>query len=203
MALTDEAICNMALGYLGGNLVTDLDTDDSVEADLCNANLEYCKDFVLESRDWTFARERDSITIDGTAPSFGWGSRFAVPADCITLRRVSDQPELYGGLPWEKEGAWIYTNTDALYVAYTARITDVTLFSPGFIRALVYYLAGSLANALTDNLKLETLMFEKFNIVLEQAGGRDGVQSVRRIARATTITGRRSLADRYDESYLV
>jgi len=186
MALTEEAICNMALGHLGGLRITDLDVDDSTEAELCNDNYEYCRDFVLESRDWTFARKRDEITIDGSAPDFEWKSRFARPADCITLRRLSNDPtDMEKAEPYELEGSWILTDTNVLYVIYTEQIIDVTLFSPAFTRALVYFLASVMASALTDNAKIEDILYRKFERTLEQAGGRDGVQTRPRRVRTT------------------
>lgn len=204
MTTTDELICNLALSRLGANLVTDLDTDDSVEADICNINYEPARDFVLEARDWTFARKRSTPTKDGTAPS-GWGARFPIPSDCLTLRRVSRNPELTAGLKWEREGDWIYCNEEVIYIAYTYQLTDPTEFSPSFVKTLSYRLEADLAIALTESVKKEAAAEQKYEVNIDRAGGLDGMQGVSRKARAATLmTARMGGSNlRYDEDYLV
>lgn len=202
MANTKTTICNMALTYLAGNLLDDIDTDTTTEADLCNANWDSCRDFVLEARDWTFARVRDELTKDATAPDFEWGSRFAKPSDCLVLRRVARQAaNMEIREPFELEGNWILADVDTLYVIYTAQITDVTLFSPAFVRALAYYLASTLAPALSENVKQAQLLYQQFERVLDQAGGRDGVQSMTRRTQTPTFVRKRSLTNRWGEFY--
>lgn len=204
MAVTEESICNMALSRLGANLVTDLAVDDTIEADVCNANYDLARDFVLEARDWTFARKRSTPTIDGTAPS-GWGARFPIPSDCLTLRRVSHDPKLYPGMDWEREEDWIYCNQEVIYIAYTYRLEDMTKFSPSFLKTLSYRLEADMAIALTESTKKELAAEQKYEVAIDRAGGLDGMQGVSRKARASTITGARFGGSnvRYDEDYLV
>lgn len=202
MANTKTTVCNMALTHLAGTLLVDVATDDTTEADLCNANWDSCRDFVLEARDWTFARVRDELTKDAAAPDFEWSSRFEKPSDCLVLRRIARQAtntEIRE--PFELEGNWILADVDTLYVIYTAQITDVTLFSPAFVRALAYYLASVLAPALTENLKLEQVLYQQYERVLDQASGRDGVQSMTRRTQTPTFTRKRSLTNRWGEFY--
>ena len=68
-------------------------------------------------------------------------------------------------------------------------MTDVTRFSPLFIKALAAQLAADLAIPLTNSLKLAEAMMQRMSYFLEQAGGMDGVQGRSQKLRSTKLTG--------------
>lgn len=201
MAITQLNICNMAMGHVGGKRIEDFDNDTTAEAVMCRDNWETCVNYTLESRDWTFARDRDTLEVDATAPSFYWSYRHEQPTDCVMLRKISDDSSyLDKDFEYELEGEWIYSNTNSdIYVVYTKAVTDITLFSAAFVKALVYQLAAVAAGVLAEDPKLADALEAKFNKMVDIAGGLDGVQTRPRIVKAERISRFRNYpGDIYD-----
>ena len=190
---TDISICNLALSLLAGNRITSFtaSVDDSVEAELCSDNYEQARDYTLEARDWTFARTRVELDKDTVAPDFGYGSKMELPEACLIARRVSSCSDFKTPIDYSKEGRWILCDWDTIYVAYTRKETDVTLFSPSFTQALAYRIASILAIPLTESKSLEKRMETKFQLEVMEAGGKDGTQSKVEQIRTTTLTSAR------------
>lgn len=190
---TEIAICNLALSLLAGNRITSFTAseDDSLEAELCDDNYDQARDYALEARDWTFARARVELDKDALAPSFGYGSKMELPAACLIVRRISSNTDFKSPIDYSKEGRWILCDWDTIYVAYTKKETDVTIFSPSFTQALAYRLASVLAIPLTESKSLEKSMETKFQLEVMEAGGKDGTQSKVEQMRTTTLSGAR------------
>jgi hypothetical protein len=85
-------------------------------------------------------------------PPARWAAKYALPADCIRLRRLNDVPLLV--LPetfyevaadTDTTGATInviLSNASPLAAIYTARVTDPLRWDQGFVDAIVYGLAS-------------------------------------------------------------
>lgn len=178
MASTVE-ICNLALGWLGCNLIISID-DDTVEASLCKVNFPLLRDAVLEARAWTFASKRTTLppTVGGVPAEevFGYASRFTLPSDCIRVLMAGSTPNFYDRLFWEKENDEILANVGILYIKYVWRITDPTKFSSSFVQALAARLASDLCIPLTENRNLQADMWTLYQNKLADAAATDGMQ---------------------------
>lgn len=150
MATTKTKICNKAIARVGGELITDIDTDTSNEATWCNALWDDIVDEILTMYDWSFARALKELTADGTDPDFEYDYRYALPSDpyCLRVRELYDNTSDY-----KIHGRYIHTDAEEVELIYTKRITSVTEFSPLFINALATLLAARIAGVM-DQQKL-------------------------------------------------
>lgn len=191
MATSEVAICNIALGWLGGDLIISLD-DDTVEAKLCKANYAPLRDAVLEEREWTFAVDRIEPAQLSTGPLYGFDVAFQIPSNVLRVLQVSRAGEdVEGGgvastntmqgreqrIEWLREGETIVANrVDRVYARVLKRITDTTKFSPAFDQALAARLAMDLAIPLTNNQKLQDQMAGMYGEKMRLAAATDGMQ---------------------------
>ncbi len=191
MASSTVAICNIALGKLGGTSIMTLD-DGTTESDLCLENHEVARDKALAAVDWTFARKRARLVPlsgeSGTIEGSDFSARFRLPTDCLSLRHVSADGSFEDEVTWEKEGATILASKDVLYIKYTCRCTDVNIFSPGFVDLYAVSLAADICVALTGSTKREGILQAAALNLTDMAGGADGVQSLPEKQKATRIT---------------
>lgn len=198
--MSEVSICNQGLGWLGGNLISSL-ADGSNEAKLCNANYANVRDAVLEETEWSFAIKRARITKLVSSPEYGFSSEFQLPSDCIRVLNVQSggnntDPDLPD---WQRESNKIVVDADVIYIRYVARITDTSLFTPGFAQALAARLAADLAIPLTNSRQLQADMWKLYNSKLGQAITTDAMQGrsrrvrMRWIDRARMGSGSRSM----------
>ena len=188
MATSTISICNMALGWLGGNLITSLD-DESNEAALCKANYEPCRDAVLEDRDWTFATSRQILSPLTASPAFGYAYKYQVPSDLIRILKVSDEPAFVHDFEWERQEDVMLTDAAILYLKYIKRITDPTKFSAGFVHALAARIAMEIALPLTNSPEMHQSMVAMYGTKLERAGAMDGTQGKNEVFRTNRLIG--------------
>ena len=150
MATTKTKICNKAIARVGGELISNIDSDTSNEASWCNTLWDDIVDEILTMYEWSFARTYAELTADGTDPDFEYDYRYALPSDpyCLKVRELYDNTSDY-----KIHGRYIYTNAEEVDLIYTKRITSVTDFSPLFISALATLLAAKVAGVM-GNTKL-------------------------------------------------
>jgi len=166
-------ICNMALMRCGSSAVIASLTEGSQEANLCNAFYAQCRDYVLRDYPWAFAQRQvplaELAATAGEANGFpaDWGYKYSYPSDCLMAHEVysgirnprNDQRVPYKVMS-DGVATAIYTDLEDAELVYTAKITDTTLFEPGFISALAYLLASEIALPLTVQPRvLEQLLY--------------------------------------------
>ena len=174
-AVSDVTICNLALGWLGANLIISLD-DAGDEAALCKANYGTSRDATLEARNWTFASSRKRLIPLAEAPEFGYSYQFQLPADNIRVLVAGNDPKFRDDLDWLKEEDKILSDVQVLYILYTKRIEDPQKFSSGFVHAFAARLASDMAVPLTNSKDMQQLMAQLYLGKLEVAGVMDGIQ---------------------------
>ena len=179
--MTEIAICNQALGWLGAKPISSFD-DPTNEAQLCSDNYEPIRDAVLEERAWTFADK--AATLTDPVPG-GWGEAgpllYELPDDVIRVYRVyrrvhGPQPVAVEG--WRREGNYIaarYSGT--IYLMYTARVTEVGEFTAGFTQTLAARIAADLAMAITRSRKMQEDMWNLYQQKLRDAAATDAGQA--------------------------
>lgn len=176
MATSEVSISNMALSWLGGNLIISLD-DESDEAAACKANYSICRDAVLEDRDWTFATQTCILSPQvGEPVGSGYAYQFTVPAELIRIIAVSDEPKYVHDLQWEIQGNTIVCDSSILYLKFIKRIEDPIRFTAGFVHALAARLAVEIALTITNSPDMQNQMTALYATKLERAGAMDGMQ---------------------------
>ena len=203
MASSEVQICNQALGWIGGTLITAL-TDDSAEAKLCNANYANLRDAVLEEREWTFAVERIEPALLVSEPKYGFNNEFQLPSSVLRVLQVSRAGTgagivvlgaeksatglgTYDKLPWLREGSTIRCNAEQIYARVIQRITDVTKFTPAFVQALAARIAMDLAIPLTNSRLLQREMAQLYGEKIRLAAATDGMQGRSYKTRSTSL----------------
>lgn len=191
--MDETRICNMALGFLGANLVTNYRVDESEEAELCRVNFEISRRYCLEEADWTFASDMVVLSALADTPAFKYSRAFQLPSDCLVVRSVSLSSNMSNTLPYLKQNTQLYANAENLYIRYTCDEKNINVFSANAIFALAYKLASLMALPLTESRKTQETMEALTLRYLEKGGGIDGSQS--RVAPFKTgkiLTSRRT-----------
>ncbi|WP_290494513.1 hypothetical protein [Hyphomonas sp. UBA4494] len=84
-------LANRALMNIGhSRLLTDVDTDDSMEARTFRAVYDVSRQTVASAVDWNFNSRRVSLAAAGTAPTFDFLYQYPVPADCLRVTELFD-----------------------------------------------------------------------------------------------------------------
>jgi len=173
-------ICNQALGWVGGNLITSLD-DNSKEAQLCKANFEFSRDAVLEEADWTFALKRYKLIPNAEKPLYAFGNGFTLPPEVIRVISVSDGNDsgshtLDHERDWQREGDNVIANEDVVWIKALTRVEDTTKFSPGFRQSLATRLAAEFAIPISRSRKTSEQYWILYQDRLAVAMASDGLQ---------------------------
>lgn len=184
---TKVGICNVAIGELRGNPITNFDTDLSTEAKLCRAHYEHIREVVLEAKEWRFATRRLKLALHADAPEFGYSYKFKLPPDCLRVLSASDKPN---GVPaqdnnidWEREEDFVLSNSKTVYIRYTVNIAITTKFSPGFVQAFATRLGSQMAVALTGSTKRRDQLLKDYNVMVNMGATKDGMQGKARKRR--------------------
>lgn len=150
-------ICNLALLRLGEQSISNLDAPYTNERERKLAAIySHWRDIEQASYPWAFCRKRVELAQTSSTPSFGWSYEYQLPSGYVSSPIVSD------GSPFQVEGDKLLSDQSTVYLGYTAKITDPTLFSPEFIELLVCRLALELSYSLTDSASLTASMFELY-----------------------------------------
>lgn len=212
MATSEVAICNIALSWLGGDLIISLD-DETVEAKLCKANYAPLRDAVLEEREWTFAVKRIELAALQAVPLYGFDKAFQIPPATIRVLQVSRAGEdvttgnafsntgvassSRGGtgmgretrIEWNREQDTVVANSaDRIFARVITRITDTTKFSSAFDQALAARIAMDIAIPLTNSEKLQQSMAGMYGEKMRLAAGSDGMQGRSFNVRSDSLT---------------
>ena len=164
-------ICNMALSKAGvTDLITNLDTEKSVEALWCQVNYGPARDEVLRDYPWNFATKIEMLTpLDVEHPE---GKKlYLYPSDCLNILDVSGGQfvieSIGSGINMRKV---IVTSAEPAQVKYVARVTDPNIFDSIFISALAWYLAGEAALSLGgNNTNRSQAAFQQYELVKSKA----------------------------------
>jgi hypothetical protein len=151
-------ICNAAISHCGTrSKIASLD-EGSAEATACATHFALARDGLLRAFDWNFARVTAGLGALLNPPA-RWAYKYAVPIDCLRVRRLNDAPllllpETFCEVAADKDSTGAYinvilTNASPLSVIYTARVTDPARWDAGFTDAFTYDLAMRVCVELT------------------------------------------------------
>ncbi len=125
-------------------------SDDTKEAILCNEQYAKARDQLLSSHPWNFAITRYEASADANLPSGWendiWSNAFTLPSDVLRFLGIDD-PEGQ----WALESGKLFANYDPVLIKYIKKVTDTTIFSKHFEKALAYEIAMKICYALTQS----------------------------------------------------
>jgi hypothetical protein len=172
-------ICNAAISYCGTRSKISSIDEGSPEANACLNHFAMVRDATLRAYDWNFARLTSGLADLGNPPA-RWAYKFALPTDCLRLRRLNDVPllrwpETTCEVAADKDatGAFIgviLANVSPLSAIYTARVTDPLRWDQGFIDAVSYGLAMRICYELTAKEERVRTLTQMWQGMLAQAG---------------------------------
>ncbi len=178
MAVSETSICNMALGRIGSNRLTNMDTDTIIEAIWCRAFFDEVRDGLLRSHIWKFAVKTSELSEDAATPDFQYDNQFDLPADFLRAWYVYDTTS-----SWQIEAQWLLTDDDEVNLVYIAQITDPTKFDSLFVELLALKLAINLCMPLTHDRLLRRELVEEYQ-ALESKARAVNLQENQRIGRS-------------------
>ncbi len=158
-------IVNLALLKFGSVSIQAI-TDTTPQARFANVLWTIVRDELLASYPWNFAMKRDTLdTPSVTEPEFEFDYKFTLPADCLRVWDLYDTDAIY-----VVEGGELYTSDDEVYLKYIAKITDVSLYPPAFVRCLATALAAELCLKMTgDDKRAQGFKLELINVDIPRA----------------------------------
>jgi hypothetical protein len=172
MASSELDICNRALAMLG--IASIVSTDGTEQAaDLCRRFFAGLRDELLRNHPWKFATKRALLAASETAPAWGPGYSYPLPADCLRVLELDAEV----GDGWAVEGGAIVTSlTSPLSLRYTARITDATKWDAAFCSVMASRMAADLAMPLALSANLRTQMLDEMKRGLREARSIDAME---------------------------
>jgi len=156
--MTDiTSIANAALSHCGTrSKITSLD-EGSSEANACLTHIALVRDATLRLFDWNFARMTAGLA-QLPHPTARWAYKYALPSDCLRLRRLNDrplgEPATFCELAADRDDsgapiAVVLTDLAPATAIYTARLTDASRWDAGFVDAVTWGLASRICFELT------------------------------------------------------
>jgi len=174
---SEVTICNQALLRCGVKAIIQSRSDDSEEAEACDAFFDQVRDRVLASFNWPFARRKKELALL-LEEDLEWEYVYQLPSDCMIVRRLtvglrqvlSDQE-----IPYEMRSATagetrvLCCDVPNVTAVYTAKVTDPTKWSPLFCDALSWLLAHELAMPMSVKPELQQAFFRNAQMAIGEA----------------------------------
>jgi hypothetical protein len=184
MTVSKTSITNSALLEIGVPAILTID-EDSEAARTANTIFDQLLDEELEDHDWTFARSRQQLAAETTAPAFGYTYSHVLPTNpyCLHVLEEINKAE------YKLEGRKILSDDTPLQIRFTYRVTDMNELSAAFRRAFVYKLASKLALPLTSSAERKVGMEQLYSAEIAKAKSRDSQQDSQQQAFADEDLG--------------
>ena len=206
-ATTKTAIANRTASLLKVDAVASIDPPDSGSKFAKKAAQWYddARRETLQDHIWNFAETTAVLAADATAPAAGkYGNRYLLPVNYIRIAWIGDED--YPDEDYKIKDGYIHTNASGpLEIGYIYDQTDVSKFTPKFIKCLACKLAVYLAYDMTGNRSMVGEMEKAYMDALSTAATIDGQESppprkIRRSKWRAARDGRRRLHG-YDGYY--
>lgn len=183
-------IYNMAIGRIGGSQFVQSPDEQSNQRITCDVYFDNCLERVLTAFPWNFADRKASLADIGSPPQ-EWLYRYRYPNDCQKVRAVvpdlsslssflTKRAVAYYGIcnfyPFRvigdeaNNGKAILSNLKAPFIWYTAKITNLGLWSADATSALGWLLAAEIAGPLASKPEYADMAGKAYKAALLEAG---------------------------------
>ena len=165
MAFDKTQITNRALVKLGSRPVTDVDLDDTVEAETARNLYDMDLEELLAETLWTFATKRATLALLAETIVFNNEREtlayiYQKPNDVIRIFETSDTAAY-----WKEEEDTIVSDTSGLGIKYVFRNENPATYPSYFAAALADKLAASMAFPLLNSTAKTSAMIEFYEKV--------------------------------------
>lgn len=159
------SIINIGLAALGEDPISDVNAPYN-RAIKMNAAYDRVRRQALESHPWRFAKKLAQLAANATAPAFGYGAAYDLPADFVRMFDDADD----GEQDWEVVGNQVMTDAGGpLNVVYIFDQTDPTKYPPLFCTVLGLMLASDQCEAITQSDSKQTKVDARLSAIMAQA----------------------------------
>lgn len=174
---TPVEMANLALAHLKEPGIQALDGSNTASR-WFRANYAAKRDAALARADWDFALKLTALAAESTAPPFRWANQYKLPADCIRVPQQTEAGRPDGRwLTYEIIGDRLMSDAAApFYLRYVHRVASESSFSPLFVEAFSYALAGGVAHVIASKNSLVQTMLEASEMAFERAVAQDTAQ---------------------------
>ncbi len=171
-------VVNIALTLLGQDPIMSIN-DDTTRAVIAKRRLPDVRDSVLEIPPaWNFATTRVTLTAQlAFTPAWGMTNAFALPADFLALMTTRDQTSEFRLEYTAADGRILVTNMGSVDLIYVAKVETVSVWPPTFVDTVATKLAAEMAIKLTRNINLMKVMYDLFQVKLDEARLSDALQA--------------------------
>ena len=171
MAQSKIGLCNMALAHIGASAISDL-LEGSRESIEIGVFYDLAIDATLADFSWPFATKRLLLSRKAVNLS-NHHYCYGLPFDCLVAQDILRHLDLDDPIVFEtgnqNDERVLYTNHPNAVLVYTARGTDPSLFSPGFILASSLRLASLIALPITQNMDVAQRALQLYRSSLIEA----------------------------------
>jgi len=194
---TKTDIANIALAKFREGRITNIESNTDSVAVVMNDQYDHALELLLEEHRWNFAGKRVTLTQVSDKPPFGWDYKYQLPSDIIRLKDVNGEDVEASSRHYVVEGDKLLTNDKTVTITYTAKVTDVNLFSPSFIESLAFKLASLVCGRLTGDTELAIALDRQYSVAVAKsmnsdakvAGSRDRNLMQRMMEQAPILGG--------------
>lgn len=153
-ASSSVEICNLSFDLLRHKeKVSDIETNPTNDAEALAARwYDVTRRACLGAYPWNFARKRAVLSLNSTAPEFGYANAYDLPSNYVGLVFVGDNYEEDYETEYAIEGNQLLIDNDdatSLNICYIQDIVNVVRFDPLFVEYLVAELAIRFGNSIT------------------------------------------------------
>lgn len=195
-------ICNLALDELKQNPINSIDTPVTGNEYTCRRWYDPTRAECLAQHPWKFATIRTTLTPDVNAtPPFGYAYAYNLPVDYIRLVTIGDdylndlkrEYEIEDGQLLSPSGT-ASTDATTLYMRYVFDATEVTKFSPLFVKYFYLQLALNMATKFSTSTAIKQQIRDEFKDIEMQAKAVNGQdRRPKRVQYSRILTKRRGL----------
>ena len=177
ITLTKTDICNGALSLIAQPPITDLDTDESEEGDVCRIHYLRTRQKCFAQYPWRFAQKTVQLTADPVKTNDRYSASFLVPADFITITETDlDEEKIYYFLEGDRIIIESFRATPTFFLTYTFQEENVGRYSPWFVEYFEAELAYRMSYALLKDRRFTQDMFTTAEFLFREAANRDSNQ---------------------------
>ena len=172
----ETSIANLALTRLGADRITDIDTEQTENANKIRAVFDFLRDEVLRSHPWNFATQRVNFNKLTTTPLFGFLNQFQIPGNVLRILPVGTGGDSSRATDYKVEGDKVLSNDTTFQAKCILRIEDTTKWDSGFVEVFAARLQAELAYAIVNNRTLAADLFTLYLAKLRAIKGIDAME---------------------------
>jgi len=172
----ETSIANLCLTRLGADRITNIDTEESENANKIRAVFDFLRDEVLRSHPWNFAVARVNFNKLVTTPLYGFSAQFQIPNNVLRILPRGTGSDSNLASDYKIEGDKILTNDSTFKCKCILRIEDTTKWDAAFVEVFATRLQAELAYAIINNRGIASDLFALYLSKLRAAKAYDAME---------------------------